>query len=135
MGTALCKKCRKLFNQISSKHVLCPKCEDELNDKYKQVKDYLWKNRSAPLNQIAEDCDVSVGQLKRWVKEEKLELSKESGMVLHCESCGKEIRIGRFCPKCKKEVSDALTEEVNKQAALLQSLSDKKIGFHSKEGQ
>ena len=133
MGTAICKRCKMLFNQVSSRQAVCPKCDEELNSKYKQVKDYLWKNRSAPLQQIAEDCDVSVGQLKRWVKEEKLELSEESGVTLQCESCGKEIRIGRYCAACKKEVSDALASEVSHMTAMLQSVSnDRKIGFHSK---
>ncbi len=133
MGTALCRRCKKLFNQFSSKYVLCPKCEEELNSKYKQVKEYLWKNRTASLTQVAEDCDVTVAQLKRWVKEEKLEFSQESGVTFQCESCGKEIRVGRYCSACKKEVSKQVNEELNKINALLQGESaGHKIGFHTK---
>lgn len=134
METVVCKKCKKIFNRISSKQVICPKCSEELEDKYHEVKDYLWKNRKASMNQVAEDCDVSVSQLKRWVKEEKLEFSKESGVVFQCENCGKEIRSGRYCKNCKNEVRAAMDIEVSKSLAALDSMSKTHtIGFYTKE--
>ena len=134
METVVCKKCKKIFNRISSKQVICQKCTAELDDAYHKVKDYLWKNRKASINQVAEDCDVSVAQLKRWVKEEKLEFSQESGVSFQCESCGKEIRSGRYCQSCKDKVKAAMENEVSKTLSILENMAKPNtIGFHTKE--
>ena len=42
-----------------------------------------------------------MGQIRQWLREERLELAADSALYLNCESCGQPIRSGRFCDKCK----------------------------------
>ena len=71
------KSCGKMFNYISGAP-LCPGCNAELEKKFQKVKEYIQENKSVPLSKIAEDNEVTVNQLKRWVREERLIFSEDS---------------------------------------------------------
>ncbi len=102
-----CKGCGKLFN-YSLGTPLCTSCVRALEDKFHQVKQYIYDNPGAGINQVAEDNEVSIQQLKKWVREERLEFSQESAVGLACESCGKIIRTGRYCGLCKDKLASDL---------------------------
>lgn len=102
-----CKDCGKMFNYMGGTP-LCPVCAKKLDEKFLEVKEYVYDNPHANLNQVAEDNEVSVAQIKRWIKEEKLSFSEDSPIGLECEKCGKIIKTGRFCQNCKKELEDHL---------------------------
>jgi len=95
-----CKGCGRLFNYLQGPP-LCPACTADLENKFQQVKDYLRENPKAQLNQIAEDNDVSVKQIRQWVREERLTFTEESQITLDCENCGAPILTGRFCDRCR----------------------------------
>ncbi len=65
-----CKGCGKIFNYIGGMP-MCEACKKELEDKFQQVKAYIYDNRDADINQVAEDNDVSVQQIRQWVREER----------------------------------------------------------------
>ena len=67
-----CRGCGRLFNYIGGGYLLCPACMDELDKKFTTVKEYIRENPKASLTQISEDNDVSVVQIERWVREERL---------------------------------------------------------------
>ena len=54
--------------------------------------------------------EISVKQIKQWVREERLTFSSESPVGIECESCGAMIRTGRFCDKCKGTMASNLTK-------------------------
>ena len=68
MDVRNCKKCNKLFNYIGKP--ICPSCEKLLEDKFQEVKQYVKEHKEAPITVVAEENDVSVNQIKRWVREE-----------------------------------------------------------------
>ena len=102
-----CKECGKIFNFIEGAP-MCPACVKKLNEKYEQVKEYVYDNPGATINQVAEDNEVSVQQIKRWIREEKLAFSEQSEMGIECEKCGAMIKTGRFCKNCKKRMENTL---------------------------
>lgn len=116
-----CKNCRRLFNYLGGTP-LCPNCLKERDDKYQQVKQYIYDNPRAGIQQVSEDNDVSVQQLWSWVREERLQFAEGTISGLVCESCGKAIRSGRLCNECKGKMANALgglykkTPEVKKKA-------------------
>lgn len=57
------------------------------------------------IQDVAENCDVEPSQIQQWLREERLELTEGSAIYLQCEKCGAPIRSGRFCEKCKYEMS------------------------------
>ena len=68
----------------------------------------IYENKDATLAQISEENEVSVPQLRQWIREERLSFTADSVIGLECEKCGAIIKTGRFCDKCKKEVANNL---------------------------
>lgn len=103
-----CKDCGRLFNYLGG-NPLCPECVRKLDDKFAQVKQYIYDNPRASLQQVSEDNEVSVAQLRTWVRQEKLEFTEASLVGLNCEKCGAMIRSGRFCASCKMKIGETLS--------------------------
>jgi len=107
-----CRNCRKLFNAVYNKKI-CPVCEESLEIDLAKVKEYLWQNKGASIPEVSEKCDVSVSQLRIWLREERIQLSDESGIELSCELCGKRILSGRFCNICKNQSRNEMLHVAN----------------------
>lgn len=106
-----CKQCGRMFNYLGGVP-LCPRCRDALEDKFAQVKEYVRDNPGSTIQMVSEDNDVSVQQIRQWVREERLEFSKDSPVGIECEICGVSIRTGRFCEACKKTVSEGFRKSI-----------------------
>lgn len=98
-----CKDCGKLFNYMGGVPV-CTACSNKLEEKFAEVKAYIYDNPNCNINQVAEDNDVSVQQIKHWIREERLSFSDSSDIGIECEKCGVMIKTGRFCQKCKRNL-------------------------------
>lgn len=108
MNVRNCKKCGKIFNYIVGP-ILCQKCREELEEKFQEVRKYVRENPGVDMTEVSEVCDVETKQIRRWIQEERLELSENSPIKIPCEGCGELIRSGRFCAKCKAQVTKDLT--------------------------
>ena len=106
-----CRMCRRLFNYLGGKNI-CPVCKEALEKKFLQVRDYVRDNPTSGLQQIAEENEVDVQQVRDWIKEGRLEISKGSPISLACEKCGAPIIKGRFCEKCNKNMANNLSKLV-----------------------
>ncbi len=107
MDLATCRKCGKLFNYIHGER-LCPNCIKETEEKFKQVKKYVYDNPTAGIDKISQDNDVSVRQIKKWVREERLVFSEDSPIGIECEMCGQTIKTGRYCMDCATKIRKGL---------------------------
>lgn len=117
-----CRECGRLFNYIGGQR-LCPNCRQAVENKFNQVKQYIYDHREATMEQVAEDNEVTIAQLKQWVREERLCFSDDSVVGIECENCGAIIKTGRFCDKCKKEMANKLGS-VYKKPGQVQSRKD-----------
>ncbi len=113
-----CKNCGRMFNYIGTP--LCPTCEKELENKFLEVRKYVREHKEASITQVAEENDVSVNQIKRWVRQERLAFTDASQVGLECENCGAMIRTGRFCDNCKAKMTNELSSTIKKGAAVQQ---------------
>lgn len=104
-----CKNCKSIFNYISGDKI-CPKCKDVLEAKFQEVKEYVRENPGVNITQVAEECETSVKQIKKWVREDRLAFSDDSLVGLECERCGKMIHSGRFCKECAGGLANAMTD-------------------------
>ena len=118
MNVRNCRKCGKLFNYISGMPI-CPACKDKLEEKFQEVKKYIRENRFADIKEVAEQCEVEVGQIQQWIREERLEFTEDSAVKMPCENCGEMIRSGKYCEKCKREMTNNLSSVMNKPKAVL----------------
>ena len=108
-----CRGCGRLFNYMHGQQ-LCPACLAELEDKFQKVKEFLREYPKAPLNEIADQNDVSVKQIKQWVREERLTFTEESQITLECEVCGGKVLTGRFCDKCRTNLQNELNGAIKR---------------------
>lgn len=86
--------------------IMCPRCKDEQETKFQEVKKYVQDNHGADIIEVSEACDVDPGQIRQWVREERLQFADDSPIRIACEGCGIMIRSGRYCDKCKMEMTN-----------------------------
>lgn len=109
MDVRSCRSCRRLFNYLSGPPI-CPNCNEKLEKKFYEVKEYIRENPTVGLKQIAEETEVTVNQLRQWVREERLQFSEDSDIAMQCEKCGAKIFTGRYCDNCKSNIANGLTK-------------------------
>ena len=107
MDVRNCKKCGKLFNHAIGP-VICPLCKDQLEEKFQEVKKYIRDHPGCGIAEVSDECEVSQQQIKQWLRDERLQFSEDSPVGLNCENCNAMIRSGRFCDKCKLEMTHSL---------------------------
>ncbi len=98
-----------MFNYIAGMPI-CPACKDAMEAKFQEVKNYLRENKGVGINQVAEACNVEPQQITQWLREDRLEVTEDSAMMLNCEGCGAPIRSGKYCEKCRNNMGSALKQ-------------------------
>lgn len=104
-----CRGCGKLFNYIGGVP-LCATCAAALEAKFEKVKEYVYDHPGAGMQEVSDEMDVSIPQIKQWIREERLAFAESSMIGLDCEGCGTSIRTGRFCKACKDRLARGLNE-------------------------
>lgn len=115
MNVRNCRSCRRLFNYIAGP-ALCPACREKMEEKFQEVKEYIRDNPHVTIPEVSEACDVDPQQIRQWLREDRLELTEESSIMLNCESCGAMIRSGKLCDKCKTSLANGFRDAVRKDA-------------------
>lgn len=136
MNVRSCKICKRLFNYIGGL-CLCPVCRDEAEGRFATVKEYVYDHPGASIQEVSEKCEVGVEQIRHWLREERLELSKDSSIFLECRSCGKSIQSGVYCDQCKinlhKGFQSVLTSNTPQKESNYSSLDkDNKMRYLTK---
>lgn len=111
-----CKTCGRLFNYMGSGKPICGACASELEEKFFQVREYIRDHKDAGIKEVSEEMDVSVSQIKQWIREERLAFSDNADIGIECEKCGAMIKTGRFCKACKGNIASSLNEAIAKPA-------------------
>lgn len=111
MNVRNCRRCRKLFNYVIGPY-LCPQCREDMEKKFQEVKKFVQEHAHADVRTVSEECDVDTTQIRQWVKEERLIFSDDSAIGIACERCGTTIRSGRFCEKCKIEMTNGFKNAI-----------------------
>lgn len=125
-----CKECGRLFNYMGYR--ICPDCIKKQEEKFQEVKDFIRKNPNAGVAQVARATDVTIGQIHFWIREERLMLTMEAAAdAILCESCGAPIRTGRYCVKCKKQMSNEMNQVIGQE--VKKESSGKKTDQTAKE--
>lgn len=107
MDVRNCKGCGKLFNYLSGPP-LCPSCAQALDLKFEEVKEYIYDHPRCGIQEVSEEMNVPVAQIKQWIREERLAFAEDSMIGLECELCGVTIKTGRYCKSCKDRLAKGL---------------------------
>lgn len=98
-----CSKCgRSLFTSSGQGEYLCGECGNIEYDSFKTIKNLLAEEGPLCIDVIAEKTGFSRELVKEYIKEERLEVSLNSPVMLRCSGCGDVIRTGVLCEKCKR---------------------------------
>jgi hypothetical protein len=92
---------------------------EELDESFELVKEYIYNHPLANAVEITQETGVSEKDIFYFLKEGRLSVSENNGMLL-CESCGRSIITGRYCEPCKKhlerELSASMGEAMEKKS-------------------
>ena len=94
-----CKRCGKTFNCLTGSDI-CPVCVELEEQEFKKVKNYLYDHPGATLSEIVSALNTKVETIKKFLREERLEIVYDTNFILHCERCGVPIKTGGFCHVC-----------------------------------
>lgn len=102
MANTECARCHRFFERVSFETV-CPICFPIEEEEFAKIKEYLTLHPGASSNEIMQKLNVGLKSIRRYLKEERLEIVGDSKGFIKCELCGKSINSGRFCDACYKE--------------------------------
>lgn len=101
-----CQRCHRIFQKIGNEEV-CPTCAPIDEEEFHRIKEYISEHQGASSSEVVQVLGVSLNQIKRYLKEERLEIRGDNKGFIRCESCGKPLNSGRLCDSCYKEAQSA----------------------------
>lgn len=135
----VCSNCNNMFEDIFGKYTMCPDCRELEEDLLRRVKDYLWDNPGTTEKKLKEVFEVSHEQIMMWLRDERIEITPDSDIVLTCERCGSMIFTGKYCKDCSErikrsvnEIKDSLEPKPEKKVKMIvnrSSFKDSKMRF------
>lgn len=111
--TKMCVRCKRMFTYLGYGHFYCPTCRKADEEDFKKVKDYIFKNGTAPALEVSENTGISLERINQYLREGRLEIPENSPIFIKCEMCSADIRSGRLCPDCAGKLTHAMREEMN----------------------
>ena len=103
-----CSNCNKLFNYPGFGSKYCPACKKIDEENKEKVKEYLREHGTANMFEITQATGVSDKDIKQFLRDGMLEIPDGSPVYIKCESCGCDIRSGRWCPACAARINTDL---------------------------
>lgn len=131
MNVYSCKKCKRLVSYI--KQGICMDCWNKAEEKFNEIKEYIYENPGTSILNIAKEFEIERFIIEHWIKEERLEISKDSAIKIYCRSCNTPITCGEFCNKCKynmaKDFSSVYKKDIPSKPSITRD-SDKMRFLH-----
>lgn len=115
MNVRNCRKCGRVFNYVMGAPV-CPRCREEQEKVFQEVKKYVQEHPGADIMEVAEECNVEPAQIRQWIREDRLQFAEDSPIRIPCEKCGVMMRSGRFCDKCRNNMTDGFKQVLRQSA-------------------
>lgn len=101
-----CPICGKIF--VYNMKKMCPDCAKKDEDDFEKVRDYLYENPGATIEEVSEQTEVDTKKILEFLKEGRLMLKNENPNLLRCEICDCPILTGKYCEKCAKDMKKQL---------------------------
>lgn len=123
-----CSRCGKIYNTTKNEKI-CKECEAKDEEDFRNVKQFLYENPGATISEIVGETGSSVGKIKKYLREERIEIiNREGNLFLGCERCGIAINTGRFCKACSLDMSSELKGTADDmESRMFRENSDMKV--------
>lgn len=109
-----CRRCKKLYTYFNSE--LCNDCQDELEEIFRRIRDYLYDYPNHNLMEIAKETEIKESDIMILLKQGRISFTNAEGSSLTCENCGRIITTGRLCDDCKISVGKAMGDMLSRDA-------------------
>ena len=129
MNVKTCERCGGLYETFLETNV-CSRCYAILEDKLKSIKTYIQANRTADITEVCETMKIDEKQVMAWIREGRLKFPSESGVTVPCMKCGTEMRYGKYCGICRKDMIDELESVYDKPSVQQRGSYAVKKGSH-----
>ncbi len=107
-----CEKCGKASPEYKGVgEYKCSECGFLMYDDFGKVRNYLEVYRGATASEVSRATGVSLDMIRQFLKDDRIEMTKDSGVMLSCEICRAPIRSGRFCEACARIVNQKKASE------------------------
>ncbi len=107
-----CEKCGKANPEYKGVgEYKCSECGFVMYDDFGRVRNYLEVHRGATQSEVSRATGVSMETIRQFLKDDRIEISAGSGVLMACEICKAPIRSGRYCPACAKVVEQRQASE------------------------
>ena len=100
----VCPICEEVMEYDGMGQYICENCGTKDYDDFGRVREYLYENGMAKLEDISEATEVSVEKIQQFIDEGRFEL------VMHCVECGAEIKRGMYCISCQRKTLQGISE-------------------------
>ncbi|ARI79140.1 TIGR03826 family flagellar region protein [Halobacillus mangrovi] len=115
-----CPHCNAIFMKDTT--YICPSCRKIEEEQFHTVYGFLRnkRNRTATIAEVVEETGVPQNQLREFVKQKRLHPAQFPNLAYLCEKCGAEIKSGRICKDCTKEIEDGLLKHARNERSSLE---------------
>lgn len=103
-----CNICKDRVQFVGGGKYKCQSCGNIVADDFGKVKEFLEENGPSPAIVISTETGVSTQVIERFLKEGRIEIPEGSPYFIKCEKCGADIRYGRYCNSCIKQLAGAI---------------------------
>lgn len=95
-----CKVCGKFFeSDVAAEY--CPVCKKTDDIMYTAVRNFLLEKPRSSIFTVTSELKIPVKVIKRFLREDRLEIVESDNSFLKCDRCGKPISSGYYCRDCK----------------------------------
>lgn len=95
-----CKICGRFF-ESEAQSEYCPECKKNDDIMYTKVREFLLEKPRSSIFTVTSELKIPVKVIKRFLREDRLEIVESNNNFLKCERCGKSISSGFYCKECK----------------------------------
>ncbi len=106
--TQLCKRCNRFFVYMGYGHMYCSECKKLDEADFNKVRDYIYAHGTATVMETEAATEVKRKYIEQYLREGRLIIPESSPIFIKCESCGCDIRSGRYCGACASRLSKEL---------------------------
>lgn len=125
----VCPLCGGFMKYMFGEMYQCQGCGWKEYTDFGKVKNYLEKAGPQPAVIIARETGVELGVIDGFLKQGRVEIPDGSPIYIKCQSCGTDIRYGRFCPDCMLKMTKNIS-----QAMLAPEVGEKPKNKANKTG-
>lgn len=133
MAVEVCKKCGRMFNYGGYGGVYCGACKKEDIDNFDKIRTYIREHGASNMYELTLATGVEEKEIRRYLRESRLEIPDNSDFFIKCEVCGCDIKSGRYCPSCAANLSKDLQSALVEVGEKPKTKGDAKMRFIGKD--